>query len=125
MQICGHRETGARFTLGTFMLLDDLTTAMSKLGAEAKRMFGGTCFMLNGNLVIGTHGKTGLIVRVGLAATARALALGAAQMVMGERVMKGWVLVESPSDVAPWVELALAFNRTLPPEAARRRSRIP
>jgi hypothetical protein len=94
------------------MLLDDLTALMLPHGAEAKRMFGGT------------HRKTGLIVRVGPDATAHALAMGATQMVMGARVMKGWVLVDMPSEITPWVNLALAFNRTLPPEAAKRRSRI-
>lgn len=106
------------------MLLDDLTALMLPHGAEAKRMFGGTAFMLHGNLTIGTHRKTGLIVRVGPDATAHALAMGATQMVMGARVMKGWVLVDMPSEITPWVNLALAFNRTLPPEAAKSRSRI-
>ena len=110
------------------MLLEDLTALMLPHGAEAKRMFGGAAFMLNGNLAIGTHRKTGLIVRVGQDATAQAIAMGATQMVMGERVMKGWVLVDPSTElglaeIVPWVELALAFNRTLPPEAAKRRSR--
>ena len=106
------------------MLLEELTTLMLPHGAEAKRMFGGTAFMLNGNLAIGTRRKTGLIVRVGADAVPEALARGATQMVMGARVMKGWVLVDQPAEIAPWVELAVTFNRTLPPEAAKRRSRI-
>ena len=106
------------------MLVEDLTALMLPHGAEAKRMFGGTAFMLNGNLVIGTHKKTGLIVRVGPHATAEAVALGATRMVMGAREMKGWVLVDAPAEIGPWVNLALAFNRTLPPEAAKRKSRI-
>ncbi|MBI1171220.1 RNA methyltransferase [bacterium] len=105
------------------MLLDSLTLLMQPHGAEVRRMFGGTCFMLNGNLVIGTHRTTGLIVRVGPEGTAQALAMGARQMTMGEQVMKGWVLVEAPSDLAPWIDLALAFNRTLPPDAAKRGKR--
>lgn len=105
------------------MVQGDLTARMLSHGAEARRMFGSLCFMLNGNLVIGTHHKSGLIVRVGPDATAEALSRGATQMVMGARVMKGWVLVEAPSDLTPWVDLALAFNRTLPPEAAKPRSR--
>ena len=85
-------------------------------------MFGGTCFMVNGNLVIGTH-KDGLIVRIGPEAMEQAQALGAAPMFMGGRTMKGWVSVDAPGDLAPWIDLAMAFNRTLPPEAAKRRSR--
>ena len=105
------------------MLLDDLTALMIAHGATPRRMFGGTAFMLNGNLAIGTNRKTGLIVRVGADAVPLALTMGATQMMMGERVMKGWVLVDAPPEVAPWVDLALVFNRTLPPEAAKSRSR--
>jgi TfoX/Sxy family transcriptional regulator of competence genes len=105
------------------MMLDEaLTTLMARHGAEARRMFGGTCFMVNGNLVIGTH-KGGLIVRIGAGAMERAQALGAVPMVMGGRTMKGWVSVEAPEDLTFWVDLAMAFNRSLPPEAARQRSR--
>lgn len=85
-------------------------------------MFGGTAFMLNGNLAIGTRQKTGLIVRVGPEATAAVIALGARQMVMGARELKGWAFVDAATDLAPWVDLAPAFNRTLPPEAAKKRS---
>ena len=107
------------------MLLDNLTALMLPHGAEPKRMFGGTAFMLNGNLALGTHRKTGLIVRVGPDAVPIALALGATQMVMGARVMKGWVLTEETrsADLQAWIDLALAFNRTLPPEAAKKAQR--
>jgi TfoX/Sxy family transcriptional regulator of competence genes len=104
------------------MLAQTLTTLMAPHGAEAKRMFGGTCFMVNGNLVIGTH-KDGLIVRIGVDAMEQAKALGAVPMFMGGRTMKGWVSVEAPEDLTRWIDLAIAFNRTLPPEAAKRRSR--
>lgn len=107
------------------MLLNTLTDLLAPLGVEPRRMFGGTCFMLNGNLLIGTHRATGLIVRVGPDAMPQALAMGATQMVMGARPMKGWVLTENtpPADLPAWIDLALAFNRSLPPEAAKKRSR--
>lgn len=105
------------------MLLDALTAMMLPHGARPQRMFGGTAFMLNGNLTIGIHQKTGLIVRVGVDATAQALAMGATQMVMGQRVMNGWVLVDRPADLTPWIALALAFNRTLPAGAAKKTPR--
>lgn len=107
------------------MLLEELTRLLTPLGAEPRRMFAGTCFMLNGNLLIGTHRATGLIVRVGPDAMPQALALGATPMVMGAREMKGWVLTEDTpaADLPAWIDLALAFNRTLPPEAAKKRSR--
>lgn len=102
-------------------LLEGLTALMLRHGAEPKRMFGGVAFMLNGNLCIGTHKKTGLIVRVGGDAVPKALEMGASQMEMGERVMKGWVLTEDTlnEDLPQWIAMALAFNRTLPPDAAK------
>ncbi len=104
------------------MLNQTLTALMAPHGAEAKRMFGGTCFIVNGNLLIGTH-RQGLIVRIGPDAMERALTLGAEPMFMGGRTMKGWVSVAAPEDLTLWIDLAMAFNRTLPPEAAKRRSR--
>lgn len=104
------------------MLDKALTDLMMPHGAEVRRMFGGTCFMVNGNLVIGTH-KGGLIVRIGPDAMAQARTLGAVPMIMGGRTMKGWVLVEAPEDLHLWIRLALTFNRTLPHEAAKQRSR--
>lgn len=104
------------------MLDKALIDLMLPHGAEIRRMFGGICFMVNGNLVIGTH-KGGLIVRIGPDAMAQAQALGAMPMVMAGRTMKGWVSVEAPKDLPLWIGLALAFNRTLPPEAAKQRSR--
>ncbi len=105
------------------MLLDDLSALMLPHGAVPQRMFGGTAFMLNGNLAIGTHQKTGLIVRVGPEAAPQAIVMGARQMEMGGRVMKGWVLVDAPAALGPWVDLAVGFNQTLPPDAAKKRSR--
>lgn len=104
------------------MLLDDLSALMLPHGARVQKMFGGTCFMLNGNLAIGTH-KGGLIVRVGPDAMTEAAALGGRPMEMGGRLMKGWVLVDTVPALMPWVTLALAFNVNLPPEAAKQRSR--
>ena len=103
-------------------LLSALNAALTPLGAEPRRMFAGTCFMLNDNLLIGTH-RDGLIVRVGPEAEGRALSLGARGMEMGGRPMKGWVLVDQVTELGPWLDLALAFNRQLPPGAAKARRR--
>jgi TfoX/Sxy family transcriptional regulator of competence genes len=92
--------------------------------AEQKRMFGGLCFMLNGNMLIGTL-KDGLIVRVGKDAHAAALKRpGASTFDMTGRPMEGFVSVSGiavGSDAAlhGWVDLALAFNRSLPAKAAK------
>jgi hypothetical protein len=109
-------------------LLEALTALMQPHGPRVQKMFGGTCFLVNENLVIGTH-KDGLIVRVGPGGTAGALENPfATQMEMGGREMKGWILVSadgcaSAEALRGWVEQAMAFNRTLPPAAAKSRTR--
>lgn len=84
------------------------------------RMFGGTGFMLNGNMVAGTFRK-GLLLRVGAERQAQALKFGAAQqMEMGGRLMEGYVHIDPKSLTAKTMEaalrLAIAFVGTLPPK---------
>lgn len=107
-------------------LLDRLTRLMAPHSPRVQRMFGGTAFLVNDNLVIGTH-KDGLIVRIGPAAMAAALDDPfASAMEMGGRSMAGWVMVsadgaEDAASLAAWVDRAMAFNATLPPAAAKSR----
>jgi TfoX/Sxy family transcriptional regulator of competence genes len=89
------------------------------------RMFGGLCFMLNGNMIAGTS-KHGLLVRVGENQHERALARpGAKPMEMTGRPMKGYVFVDPPPHderaLREWLELALAFVNTLPPKLPKSR----
>jgi TfoX/Sxy family transcriptional regulator of competence genes len=92
--------------------------------AVAKKMFGGTCFMLNGNMVIGTF-RDGILVRVGKDAHAKALTLpGTSTMEMNGRKMEGYVMVASAElatdkSLSNWIDLALAFNKTLPAKVAK------
>ncbi len=105
-------------------LVERLSKAMQRLKPEAKRMFSGTGFLLNGNLVIGTR-KGGLIVRVGAADEDRASRLpGASVMEMRGRKMPGWIIVaaegcKSDAQIAAWIDMALAFNKTLPAKTAK------
>ena len=105
-------------------LLDTLTRLMHPHAPRVQKMFGGTAFLVNENLVIGTH-KDGLIIRVGAEATAAALEDPfASQMEMGARTMAGWVLVSADGcadvpSIQTWVDRGLAFNRTLPTAAAK------
>lgn len=106
-------------------LLERLDALMRPHAPRVQRMFGGTAFLVNENLVIGTH-KDGLIVRVGPAAMQAALDDPfASPMEMGGRAMAGWVLVsaggcEGPA-LADWVARGMEFNRSLPRAAARAR----
>ena len=56
-----------------------LAALMATHDAKAKQTFGGTYFTLNGNLVMGSHGKTGLIVRLGPHAVSQMMAMGVIQ----------------------------------------------
>lgn len=91
-------------------------------GAQSKRMFGGTCFLINGNMVIGTL-KNGVIARVGKENHAAALRRPCAKVFdMTGRPMQGFIDVDGAAittDTAlqEWIDLALAYVTTLPPKA--------
>ena len=94
-------------------------------------MFGGLCFMLDGNMVAGTS-KRGLLVRVGKNRQPDVLARpGTKPMEMGGRMMEGYVFVDpAPYDeeaLRDWLGLAVGFVKTLPPKPPKsklRRSKI-
>ena len=84
------------------------------------KMFGGVCFMLNGNMVAGASGR-GLLVRVGKDRHTDALKRpGAKPMEMSGRPMEGYIVVDPPPKEGPalkeWLDLAVAFVKTLPPK---------
>lgn len=113
------------------MTLDDrLKALLTPLGAENKRMFGGTCFMIKGNMAIGTL-KDGLIVRVGKEAHAAAMKRpGVKVFDMTGRPMEGFISVDGKAvatDAAlkGWVDMALAFVKTLPAKAAKPAAKMP
>ncbi len=90
-----------------------------------KRMMGGVCFMLNGNMVGGAdRNKNGVgrfMFRVGKDNEPAALKLpGAQSMEQGGRKMSGFFFVpEEICDEAvleAWVTLALTFAKSLPPK---------
>jgi TfoX/Sxy family transcriptional regulator of competence genes len=86
-------------------------------------MFGGVCFMLNGNMLAGTS-KRGLLLRVGKEQYPEALKRpGAKPMEMTGRPMEGYVFVDPPPHdervLRDWIELAVGFVKTLPPKLAQ------
>jgi len=113
------------------MTLDDrLKALLTPLGAENKRMFGGTCFLIGGNMAIGTL-KDGLIVRVGKEAHAAAMKRpGARVFDMTGRPMEGFISVDgqavtSEAALKVWVDLAVSFVKTLPPKTAKPAKKAP
>ena len=89
-----------------------------------KRMMGGVCFFLNGNMVCGAdrskQGERRLMFRVGKDNRAAAAMPGGAPMVMGDRPMHGFYFVDADrcdDDLLKrWLALALAHARSLPPK---------
>ncbi len=102
-----------------------LRALLAGLPVTEQRMFGGTCFMLSGNMLVGAS-KRGLLVRVGKEAHAAALARPhATGMEMGGRSMAGYVFVapegtRTAGALKKWVSLAQAFVETLPPKPDKR-----
>jgi len=73
------------------LLRDDLVETP---GIVEKKMFGGICFMWNGNMLCGVH-KDGGMMRVGKEREAEALAIsGASKMGFTKRPMPGFIDVD-------------------------------
>ena len=83
------------------------------------RMFGGTAFMLNGNMLC-CAGKNGLMARVGPDAEEPALRRANVQRCPGTgRLMPGFLLVdyasvEADTQLREWIDLARAYVGMLP-----------
>jgi TfoX/Sxy family transcriptional regulator of competence genes len=87
-------------------------------GASRKKMFGGTCYLLRGNMLAGVY-RDSLIVRLGKDAGAAALDLPDVRPFdITGNPMSGWVMVDSENldDAAleDWLEQARDFVATLP-----------
>jgi len=86
-----------------------------------KKMFGGTCFLLRGNMACGIL-QDDLIVRVGTENYQELLKLPHTRAFdITGRPMKGWLMVapagyQSEADLAAWVERGASFALTLPPK---------
>ncbi len=94
-------------------------------GVSEKRMMGGACFFINGNMVGGAdRSKTGerrFMFRVGKENAAKAEALaGGEPMIQGGRRMGGFYFVNaddcSSKVIEEWLALAAAYAKSLPPK---------
>ncbi len=90
-------------------------------GLVEKKMFGGVCYLLDGNMACGVI-KDELIVRVGPEKHAAAMARPHVRLFdFTGRPMQGWVLVAGPAftteqDLKDWLRLGVDFARSLPPK---------
>lgn len=89
-------------------------------GLTQKRMFGGLAFLVHGNLAVAASGQGGLMLRIDPAdAEALTQRPQARRFEMRGREMDGWLRVDDPAleddaDLRDWVEIGLAYARTLP-----------
>lgn len=90
-------------------------------GLVAKKMFGGMCYMLHGNMAMGVVDSR-MIVR-----TSKEKQVGLMTLPHTHpfdytgKAMAGWLMVdaaelESEEDLADWVQVGLEYVRTLPPK---------
>lgn len=106
-------------------LVEQIRVCLAPLDAAEKKMFGGTCFLVGGNMVAGTL-KGELVVRVGKDGHEAALAGGSGRtMDITGRQMLGFILVSkdgtaTDAQLRSWIDRAVAYVRTLPPKPAAR-----
>ena len=91
---------------------------ISNWGTTQKKMFGGTCYLLNGNMMCGVY-KEYLILRLGEEQSQKALELNQVRPFdITGRPMKGWVMVEESGFMGQrlnqWLEKARKFAESLP-----------
>jgi TfoX/Sxy family transcriptional regulator of competence genes len=97
------------------------TAVKTRKGITEKRMFGGLCLLLNGNLLVAIWNDS-LIVRLGVAQAEEVQHdpyVG--PMDLTGRPMKGWIMVApvgvaSDQQVRTWVRKAIEFVKTLVPK---------
>ncbi|MEM5581879.1 TfoX/Sxy family protein [Roseibium sp. AS2] len=109
------------------VLIERTRALIPDTSVEQKRMFGGTCFMVNGNMLVCVS-RRGLMARVGKEQEAEALARPhAAQCRPTGRPMPGFIRIEpegieTDDDLRHWVEMARAYVCALPPKAPKPKS---
>jgi hypothetical protein len=88
-------------------------------GINEKKMFGGICFLLNGNMACGVLNDD-LIARIGPDNYGESLRFPHARPFdITGRAMKGWIMVSTEGyrkkqDLAYWIKQGLAFTSKLP-----------
>lgn len=88
-------------------------------GYSEQKMFGGVCFMINGNMCVGPW-KGSLIVRLARDQHEQTLSVPHAKpMDITGKVMRGWARIEpagiaADKDLKSWIDKATTYARSLP-----------
>jgi TfoX/Sxy family transcriptional regulator of competence genes len=104
-------------------LAERIRVALSDRGGVTERkMFGGIAFMVGEHMACGIISGDALLARLGVDGAANALDEAHTRpAVMGERTMKGYVIVDADGiaddeSLGRWVERCVAFAEALPPK---------
>jgi TfoX/Sxy family transcriptional regulator of competence genes len=91
-------------------------------GVTERKMFGGHAFLVGGHMVASASSKGGLLLRCDPARTGSLLREpDVGRFEMRGREMDGWLRVDASAvatdeELGHWVEVGLAYARTLPPK---------
>ncbi len=94
----------------------------SREDVREQKMFGGLAFLIGGNMAVAASGQGGLMVHVEPEASEQLVATTDARLFeMRGRPMRGWLRVDDGDvrtrrQLARWVELGVAYARSLPPK---------
>jgi TfoX/Sxy family transcriptional regulator of competence genes len=82
-----------------------------------QKMFGGLCFLLRGNILVGVR-RDSLIARLGEEEASKALKKSYVTQMGTRRPMKGWVIIgpdgiDTDRQLASWIEKAVEFVEVL------------
>lgn len=116
------------------MALEDMAERIRKIIGAGKAvsemsMFGGLCFLLNGNMQICARRDGSILARVGADNAAAAIKKpGVERMVMRGREMADYLIVsadaaKSEKALREWVEITGAYVSGLPPKASKAKKR--
>jgi TfoX N-terminal domain len=101
----------------------------SRTDVVEKKMMGGLCFMVGGNMCCSVSGKGGILVRVGPDAHPSVLGEPHVQpMEMRGRMMTGFVRIApegygTDAGLKKWIQRGLDFVASMPAKSARKTSR--
>lgn len=96
-------------------------------GLEKKRMFGGICYLFNGNMCFGIF-KDHLIVRMAADLAARKLLeKNVREFDITGKPMKGWVMIEKGSwknkdELVKWLDIGKSFAMSLPAKQKKKKT---
>ncbi len=86
-------------------------------GVTEKPMFGGLAFLVGGHMAVAASSQGGLMVRCDPEQTDALVARDHARpFEMRGRELQGWLRVDDVGEIGPWVEIGVAYARSLPPK---------